>query len=143
MNAERFRILCIDDDANTGDWIRFMLRSARLNVAMTTVRNGRKAFTILNREIFDLCIMDYALPDMTGVQLCSLLRQSCIKIPIMFFTAMGRPIDRERAVGAGADDYLCKPDDLDIFVSSVTRLLTRPRPVYIPYPQFADLQKAA
>ncbi|SRR5258708_37366664 len=143
MNRPDFRILCIDDDANTCNWIRIMLHGSKVNAMLTTVTSGRQAFDLLGRKDFDLCILEYALPDMTGVQFCSLIRQMGNDVPMMFFTAMNRPIDRQRAFGSGADEYLCKPDDLGKFVSSVIRLLNRRTPIYIPFRRFSDAPKAA
>ncbi|CAN5469087.1 hypothetical protein BH10ACI2_BH10ACI2_09090 [soil metagenome] len=131
MNARRPLILFIDDDTETCNWVRIMLRAAHVDAAITSVKTGRDAFELLQKETFDLCILDYSLPDTTGVQLCSRLRQRGCDIPFMFFTAMNRPIDRERATAAGANEYLVKPDDLDIFVSAVNSLLRRRRHIYI------------
>ena len=78
---------------------------------------------MMNSQEFDLCILEYALPDMTGVQFCTLMRQMGSNVPMMFFTAMNRPVDREKAAKAGANAYLSKPEDLDIFAATVERLL--------------------
>ena len=143
MKNQRPRILCVDDDSHTCNWIRIMLRASHVDVTLTTVTNGREAFNLLTDEDFDLCILDYALPDMTGVQLCSLVRRMGSDVPVMFFTAMNRPVDKERAAGAGANEYLCKPDDLDIFVDAVERLLKRRRPIYIKEKRIILLPQAA
>lgn len=136
------RILCIDDDAKTSSWIKIMLKASKVGAEVVTVGTGREAFIRLNQEDFDLCILEYALPDMTGVQLTSLLRQMGSSVPLLFFTAMNRPIDRERAMAAGADEYLCKPDDLDLFVDAVKNLLRR-RPDFADTARFIDLPRAA
>src|SRR5438445_4468867 len=136
---QRPEILCIDGDTSTCNWIRIMLRGSKLNASITTVSSGRRAFDLLSSKDFDLCILEYALPDMTGVQLCSLVRQIGKNVPMMFFTAMNRTIDMQRAFASGADEYLCKPDDLDKFVSSVIRLLNRQKPVNVPFSEFTTL----
>lgn len=123
MNFSKTRILCVDDDVHTVDWISNTLKGSKINAALTAVKSSGEAFTLLNREGFDLCILEYALPDMTGVELCSLIRKAGFDVPIMFFTAMDRPIDIEKAHDAGADEYLRKPDDLNLFANSVARLL--------------------
>ncbi len=137
MGPADFRILCIDDDTNNHNWIRIMLCGAKVNAVLTVVHSGRQAFELLSCVDYDLCVLEYALPDMTGVQLCSLIRQLGKRVPMMFFTAMNRPIDRQRAFAAGADEYLAKPDDLDKFAGAVIRLLNRQTPVYVPYSEFA------
>lgn len=131
MTNSKPRILCIDDDTHTCDWIRIMLRSANVKAEIKTAKSGRDAFYLLNRRHFDLCILEYALPDMTGVQLCGLVRKMGNQVPIMFFSAMNRPVDKQKAEAAGADEYLCKPDDLNIFVDAVTYLLNKHRQIYL------------
>jgi len=130
------RILCVDEDRYSSDWVKRSLNSAKVSASVVPVSSGRQAFSMLGKESFDLCIMEYPLPDMTGVQLCSLMRQSGSCVPVMFLTAMNRPIDREKALSSGADDYLCKPDDLDVFVPAVKRLLRKRWPIYIQTPQY-------
>jgi two-component system OmpR family response regulator len=137
------RILCVDEDLYSSEWVKQSLKAASVPAAVTTAASGRDAFKLLNREVFDLCILEYPLPDMTGVQLCSLLRQTGSGIPVMFLTAMNRPVDREKAAASGADDYLCKPDDLDMFVPAVNRLLKKRRPIYIQTARRLDMSKAA
>ncbi|MBP9662987.1 MAG: response regulator [Pyrinomonadaceae bacterium] len=127
------RIVCIDDDVQTASWIRALLSPAGVGVEFISVRTGREAFSLVLDDRFDLCILEYALPDMTGVQLCGLLRQAGCSTPIVFLTAMNRPIDRERAELAGANAYLAKPEDLDILVPTLSRLLMQP---IIPPPPF-------
>src|SRR5512140_1717034 len=107
------RILCVDEDEHSSEWIRRSLSAASVPAAVTKATSGRDAFNLLNREAFDLCILEYPLPDMTGVQLCKLMRQLRSGVPVMFLTAKNRPVNREKAAASGADDYICKPDDLD------------------------------
>jgi len=137
------RILCVDEDLYSSEWVKQSLKGAGVTAAVTAAASGRDAFMLLNREVFDLCILEYPLPDMTGVQLCTLLRQGGSGIPVMFLTAMNRPVDREKAAASGADDYLCKPDDLDMFVPAVNRLLKRRRPIYVQTKKGLELSKAA
>ena len=123
MRTARSRILCVDDDPVAVEWIRRALDSSKIIIEFTSLEGGRAALKLLYREAFDLCIFDYALPDMTGVQLCYLMRRIGYTVPIMIFTALNRRIDREKATAAGANEFLSKPDDLDAFSESVRRLL--------------------
>jgi two-component system, OmpR family, response regulator len=123
MALTHHNIICVDPDPHTGEWLRMMLEDAKVNASLVSLPTGREAFRRICDEDFDLCVLEYALPDMTGVQLCSLVRQVGWSIPIMFLTAMNRTIDRERAETAGANEYLAKPDDLDRCVESIYALL--------------------
>lgn len=137
------RVLCIDNDADTCDWMRVVLWNSITGCTVTTAETGRAAFKLLNSEEFDLCILDYALPDMTGVQLCALLRQMGYDIPVMFFSAMNRPIDRAKAEAVGADEYLSKADDLGRFADTVIGLLKKRPQIYDASTRFGELAKAA
>ena len=137
------RILCVDSDRRTTDWIKDVLRNARTTTSVTAVRTGREAFAMLMRREFDLCILDYALPDMTGPQLCGLMRHAGCEIPTVIFTAMDRPVDRRRSIECGVDAFLVKPDDLGIFHSTIVRLLDRRRPILLPDSKLIGLSRAA
>ena len=142
-SATGAKILYVDDDQYSRDWVKRSLYSARVPAAISSVSTGRDAFKLLSKETFDLCVLEYPLPDMTGVQLCSLMRQMGSGVPVMFLTAMNRPVDKEKALASGADDYLCKPDDLDVFVPAVRRLLKKRWPIYVQTPRHAVTHRAA
>ncbi len=106
-------------------------------------KTGREAFRILTRENFDLCVVEYALPDMTRVQLCALMRQMGSAVPMFFFTPMNRPVDRAKAEAAGAASYITKPDELELFADTATHLLRRSKRLYALEGSRQDLAKAA
>lgn len=143
VNFPDSKILCIDPDPYTEAWIRKAFRNAKIRANLTSVKTGREAFSLLTEEGFDLCILEYALPDMTGPQLCALLRQMGCDVPIMFFTVMSRPVDRQKAENAGANQYLCKPDDLDIFDFAVAHFLGKNGQFYSEKLMYSFLSKAA
>lgn len=130
MRFSDYRILSIDDDTYTINWIKAVLRASKIGASITVATSGREAFYLLDREHFDLCILEYPLSDISGVHLCSLMRRVGSEVPMMFFSAMDRPIDIEKARIAGADEYLSKPDDLDVFAGTVAKLLSQCRPMY-------------
>jgi CheY-like chemotaxis protein len=130
MSTALPKILCVDSDNTTGEWISKQVCPIDPSISVISVDGGRQALKVLYRDAFDLCVIDYALPDMTGVQLCYLMRQIGYSVPIMIFTAMNRRIDREKAAAAGANEFLSKPDDLDIFCPAVKRLLSKRRAMY-------------
>jgi two-component system, OmpR family, copper resistance phosphate regulon response regulator CusR len=143
MKPHAPRILCIDNDPDICNWMRNVLWSSIAGCVVECAETGRTGFDLLNDQEFDLCILDYALPDMTGVQLCGLMRQMGCNVPIMFFSAMSRPIDKARAEAAGADEYICRPDDLNIFADKAIDLLSRRPRIYDAGRRFSNLAKAA
>jgi CheY-like chemotaxis protein len=117
------RILCVENDPAAVRLIRRQLRPSKLVSGLTTVADGRGALKLLYRGSFDICVLDYALPDMTGVQLCHLIRQIGHTLPIMIFSERSSRIDREKAAAAGANEFVCMPDELAIFSAAVKRLI--------------------
>jgi len=123
MNLPETRILSVEDDPDTFNWIKIVLRNSAVPAAVSNARSGRDAIDQVSASWFDLCIVDYALPDMTGVQLCSRLRQMNCGVPVIFFSAADRPIDKEKAFAAGAAAFLSKATDLGSFEPTVRRIL--------------------
>ena len=102
-----------------------MLHNADENFRVTSTPSGNTALKMIADEPFDLYILDYRLPEMSGIDLCRLIRQSDAQTPIMFFTGMAREIDGKNALEAGATKFLVKPTDLDILTETVAELLNR------------------
>jgi CheY-like chemotaxis protein len=127
MNTMHPRILCIDADAYAADLIMERLRNSDIEWEITCVSTGRDAFQRLTNEDFDLCVLEYALPDMNGAQLCSLMQYMGSEVPMLFFTPICGPRDRQYAEAAGAAAFLSKPHDVGMFVETATRLLVQKR----------------
>src|SRR5688572_5404266 len=108
MRFSQSRILYVDDDKDSCEMISFMLGLSGENYAVTSVFTAQEASELIARQTFDLYIIDYALPEITGVEFCRLIREKDGKTPILFYSAMSRHVDRELALAAGANDYLIK-----------------------------------
>lgn len=121
------RILCVDDDEDTRNLIDFMLEHEENGYVITSVQNAEDALELLESRNFDLYILDCWLSEMTGIELCSRIREKDKQTPIMFFTGMARPVDREVGLAAGANEYLVKPEDISILTETVGRLLNESR----------------
>jgi len=117
------RILCVEDDRDAREMITIMLRQANPAYSVTAVGTAAEALDLSGRKPFDLYVLDIWLPGMDGMSLCRRLRDRGYKAPIIFFSAMVRPKDREYGLAAGADEFLVKPADLDRFLPTVARLL--------------------
>jgi DNA-binding response OmpR family regulator len=102
-----------------------MLKVDGYSYAVKSASTATEARALLRTESFDLYILDYRLPDMTGIDLCSRIRQTDKQTPIMFFSAMARDVDRKSGIMAGATDYLVKPHDLDRLTKTVKLLVDK------------------
>ena len=117
------RILCVEDDKDSCSLIEFMLRQEDDGCVVTSAQTAEEAIDLIEKQSFDLYILDYWLPEMTGVELCEKIRQTDKQTPILFFTAMARPADRAAGRAAGATEYLVKPNDLSNLTETVKRLI--------------------
>jgi two-component system KDP operon response regulator KdpE len=92
--------------------------------------SGRAALDAVDREQPDLLVLDLGLPDMDGVEVCRLARQSS-KMPILVLSARGAEADKVNALDAGADDYVTKPfgaEELLARIRAALRRLEAPAP---------------
>jgi two-component system OmpR family response regulator len=101
------RVLVVDDDEETR---RLLVRNLQLaSHGVKAVECCTDARDILARERFDVVVLDVMLPDGSGIDLCSQLRQARVDVPILLLTAKGEVKSRVLGLEAGADDYLGKP----------------------------------
>lgn len=117
------RILYVDDDPDSCLLMGLLLQQYNEDYGVIAVGTIKKAVDLINDLDFDLYILDYRMPEMSGVELCRLIRQTDTETPIMIYSAMSRDADRLEALNAGANAYLVKPNDLDILNETVERLL--------------------
>lgn len=101
------RLLVVDDDAELRDLLARALERDRHQV--TAVGNIDLARKALEKGAADLIVLDLALPDGTGVQLCRELRRGGNDVPVLMLTAHSEVGRRVHALDAGADDFLAKP----------------------------------
>ena len=117
------RILYVDDNKDSRDLVGAMLGYSNLNYEVTSAESAESAIMLMTSQAFDLFILDYASPEMSGTELCRYIQKSNSNTPILFFTAMARSTDHTEGLAVGANEYLVKPNDLDKFTDTVDRLL--------------------
>ena len=86
---------------------------------------AQQALQLLEQQAFDVLILDINLPDMTGFELCQLIRQRGINIPTIMLTARHRLEDKEQGFLAGTDYYLVKPFAMQELVMRLQALKQR------------------
>lgn len=102
------KILVVDDMPDNRE---LFLQYLEDDYAIVEATNGREAVQMAIEHLPDLILMDLSLPEMTGWEATSILKQneSTKKIPVIALTAHAMTGDREKAIAAGCDDYLTKP----------------------------------
>jgi len=117
------KILIIDDEAALCEALHHAL--TREDHQVDWAMDGLKGQTLLHQSTYDLLILDWMLPGMSGLELCRLLRQQGDTTPVLFLTAKDTLDDRVLGLDAGADDYLVKPFELRELLARVRALLRR------------------
>jgi two-component system catabolic regulation response regulator CreB len=100
------RVLVVEDEVAIADTLLFVLGSEGFETRWTQLAG--EALSLLRDGSFDLVILDVGLPDMTGFEVCKLLRQFS-SVPVLFLTARAAEVDRVVGLEIGADDYVVKP----------------------------------
>ncbi len=105
----RRRVLIVDDDPDIRDVVAAMLEAVGL--AVVAVESGEDAIDRVAREAFDLLLLDWNLPRMTGIDLCRAVRRQpgLASLPVLFLTANASSQDMVEAFASGGDDYVVKP----------------------------------
>jgi DNA-binding response OmpR family regulator len=116
-------ILIVEDNRDSRDMLKELLLTEDEKYTVTAVETAAEALVLDGKKPFDLYVLDIWLPGMDGVGLCRRLRERGRKQPIVFFSAMVQPSDKDYVMTAGANEFLIKPRDLDKFVPTVRRLL--------------------
>ena len=121
-------ILVVEDDPALAELLRYNLKAA--GHAVTCIASGEDAETVLLEERFDLAILDWMLPGLSGIELCRRLRAKpeTKALPILMLTARGEEADRVRGLSTGADDYVVKPFSVTELMARVKALLRRAAP---------------
>lgn len=106
------KILVVDDDILVVEALKELLSSSGYNVK--TAYRGHEALEIIDKESFDLLILDVVMPKMTGFEVCCEVRKrddEMSKAKIIMLTAKAEAHDREAGEKYGCDLYLPKPID--------------------------------
>ena len=117
-------ILIVDDDVQIRQLLRDYLSG--FDMSVVAVADGKAMADALEKNPFDLVILDLMLPGEDGLSLCRNLRAKS-DIPILMLTARGEAVDRVIGLEVGADDYIVKPFEPRELVARIHTILRRIR----------------
>ena len=124
MGAEdRIRILVVDDDPTSLGALSALLAGDGYRI--TVARGGREALLRIARDRPDCVVLDYAMPEMTGLEVLRSLRASGDQIPVLMLSAKSDPYDKTAGYSSGADVYVGKDEDPSVVRAAIQRLLNR------------------
>jgi DNA-binding response OmpR family regulator len=110
-------ILIVEDEEGIVQFLKQGLEEE--NYKVSTVNNGLKGLTLFQNEKFDLVLLDWMLPKMTGLEVCKTIRETNSKTPIIFLTAKDTVQETIEGLKAGANDYIKKPFSFDELVERI------------------------
>jgi two-component system phosphate regulon response regulator PhoB len=133
-------ILIIEDDFDIAFLIQTQLETA--GYLATTCHDGQAAIDLINKQTFDLYIVDRLLPGKNGLEICRHLRQiSHLKeSPIILLTALDQNEDIIQGLDAGADDYITKPFEMNVLHARVRALMRRHQRTNFDTIKYQDLE---
>ena len=106
--ADKKRILIVEDDADISMVEEAYLEAAGFKTRIVT--DGTGISSLIQKEEYDLILLDLMLPGKSGYEICREIRDE-VDIPILMVTARTESVDKVRGLGLGADDYISKPFD--------------------------------
>ena len=110
-------ILIVEDEIGI---IRFLKQGLEEEgYEVTSASDGAKALELVQKQNFDLLLLDWMLPKMTGLEVCKAIREKEIRTPIIFLTAKDTVQETIEGLKAGANDYIKKPFSFDELVERI------------------------
>jgi len=103
------KVIVIDDEPFILMMIEDKLKKAKIGVI--TLRESRNAFQVIKRERPDLVILDWMMPELSGIDLCRMIKgdSELSDIPIFMLTAKGQDSDEQLGLQCGVSRYITKP----------------------------------
>ncbi len=117
------RVLLVEDDRTASRAIAMVLRTGGTVVDQADI--GEEALELVRRYDYDFVVLDLMLPDMEGYEVVRRMRASRIEVPVMILSGLTRAQAKVRALGAGADDFLCKPFDSTELLARMQAIVRR------------------
>ena len=126
MSEKKTQVLIVEDEADIRDLMSFHL--SKQNIAADTADSGRIAYDKLLKNKYDLVIMDWMIPEVSGLDLISWMRKKDHiqrATPVLMVTAKSDPESIVLGLESGADDYMIKPFDFNVLRARAKNLLNR------------------
>ena len=123
MPDKKNSILLVEDEEHLQEALKLNLELEGYEI--TSAYDGAEALQAVQKEFFNLIILDVMLPEVGGFTVCETIRLSNADIPILILSAKNSRADRVLGLKKGADDYLTKPFNLEELLIRVTNLIKK------------------
>jgi two-component system phosphate regulon response regulator PhoB len=121
-------VMVVEDESALATLLRYNLE--REGYRVFEARDGEEALILADEVKPDLVVLDWMLPQLSGIEVCRRLRGRghMRNVPIVMLTARGEETDRIRGLDTGADDYIVKPFSMTEFLARLRAVMRRVRP---------------
>jgi len=120
---EERNILIVEDEVRIADTLRIGLTENGFDVEVAY--DGRLGYKLFQSRPFNLVVLDINLPNLSGYEICKLIRADNRDIPVIILTALSGLEDKIEGYDAGADDYIIKPFEFRELLMKIRVLLRR------------------
>jgi len=133
VNAISSKILVIEDEPSQVEILKFNLKPEGYDVRVQM--DGECGVQAAIEDPPDLILLDWMLPNLTGIEICRCLRRNELtrEIPIIMLTARSEERDKVRGLDIGADDYITKPYSIKELMARIRSALRRPRATVVEH----------
>src|SRR5208282_3970081 len=131
------RILLAEDDEALRSVLERGLKKA--GYVVDGVADGSDALAYLRSYEYEVAILDWRMPVVSGIDVLRSLRRSGVRVPVLMLTARDMPADRVLGLDEGADDYMVKPFDFPELLARLRALQRRPTDLHPPELSVSDL----
>lgn len=111
------RILVVEDELGIANFLRDGLKEE--NFAVDVVQNGKAGLDLALENEYDIILLDWMIPGISGIEVCRQLRKTGIKTPVIFLTAKDTVQDTVFGLEAGANDYIKKPFEFEELLARI------------------------
>lgn len=117
-----YKVLLAEDERN----LRNIVSTYLLNngFIVDTATNGDEAVQLVDRQIYDIIILDIMMPGRNGIEVCKYIRTK-YDVPVIFLTALGQEQDIVEGYQVGADEYITKPVSMPVLAAKIQALINR------------------
>jgi two-component system OmpR family response regulator len=131
-------VLVAEDDVGLRSVLERGLREN--GYVVDAVPDGEWAMRFLRTYDYEVAVLDWRMPEVTGIDIVRELRRQGSRLPVLMLTARDAPTDRVAGLDEGADDYLVKPFDFGELLARIRALQRRSQPVQSPRVAVGDVE---
>lgn len=124
----KYKVLLAEDERNLRNIVRTFLTQNDFEV--DTANDGEEAIFAINKNVYDIIILDIMMPKKDGIEVCKYIR-SKYDVPVFFLTALNQEKDIVNGYEVGADEYVVKPVSMPILMAKINALIKRYRGLMI------------